>query len=307
MKAIFSTLLLVCLFFTGCREDAPAETETTPSATTPSATTAPTAVSGQPNGGQAPGDLGDGGGNFVPAGYELVWSDEFNYTGLPDTTKWGYQTGGYGWTAKEQQNYLKADPDNVGVANGALRITALEEQIGRNSHTSTRLVSKGKAEFTRGYFEVRAQVPSGPGIRSSFWMVGDTVSTIGWPDAGEIDLFEHYGKFPTVMNANVQNFDNYWSKGNQLGAMKIVKGCETDFHTYGLEWTETDLKFSVDGEVYWTFTQPPGRSWKGFPFRWPFYMAATVAVGGVRGPQSKPESASFPANMYLDYVRVYQK
>lgn len=304
MKVIFAALLLICLLFTGCREDAVVETTTPPVAPV---TTAPAAASAQPSGGQAPGDLGDGGGNFVPEGYNMVWSDEFDYTGLPDSTKWGYQTGGYGWTAKEQQNYLKADPDNVGVANGVLRITALEERIGRNSHTSTRLVSKDKAEFTRGYFEVRAQVPSGPGIRSSFWMVGDTVSVMGWPNAGEIDLFEHYGKFPTVMNSAVQNFDNYWSNKTQLGGMKIVKGCETDFHVYGLEWTETDLIFSVDGEVFWTYTQPPGRGWKGFPYRWPFYMAATVAVGGVRGPQELPVSEAFPANMYLDYVRVYQK
>jgi len=307
MKVFAYPLLLCCLMLTACQDDSKTDPEsTTPTTaaqpTTPATSTAPASAN---NVSTPAGSSGESG--FVPQGYQKVWSDEFDYTGLPDTTKWGYQTGGYGWTAKELQNYLKADPDNVGVENGVLRITALEERIGRNPYTSTRLVSKGKAEFDQGYFEVRAQVPSGQGLRSSFWMVGDTVSKMGWPNAGEIDLFEHYGKFPTVMNAAVQNFDNYWSKGNQMGGSKIVKDAETAFHVYSLEWTETELKFGVDGEVYWTYQQPAGRGWRGYPYRWPFYMAATLAVGGVRGPQTPPTPDAFPANMYIDYVRVYQK
>ena len=249
MKAFAYSLILCCLLFTACQDDGKSD-PTPPAQVEAPQPTNPTSPSATNNATTPAGSSAESG--FVPQGYEMVWSDEFDTPGLPDTTKWGYQTGGYGWTAKEKQNYLLADPDNVGVENGVLRITALEERIGRNAYTSTRLVSKGKAEFDRGYFEVRAQVPSGPGLRSSFWMVGDTVSKMGWPNAGEIDLFEHYGKFPTVMNAAVQNFDNYWSKGNQMGGSKIVKDAETAFHVYSLEWTETELKFGVDGEVYWT-------------------------------------------------------
>lgn len=282
MKFITSALLfagppLAGLLLAGCQADA--------AGTTPAATE----------------DSG-----FVPDGYALVWSEEFDYTGLPDTAKWGYQTGGFGWTAKELQNYLGADPDNVGVEDGALRITALREPAGRNAFTSTRLVTKGKADFIHGYFEVRAKVPSGPGLRSSFWMVGDTVSELGWPNAGEIDLFEHYGKFPTVMNAAVQTKDNFWSKGNQQGGSTVVKTAETDFHVYAVEWTETELTFFVDGQPYWSYAAPPGRAKAGFPFRWPFYLVATLAVGGIRGPQTPPAEDGFPASMYIDYVRVYQ-
>jgi len=314
MKAFPFTLLLALLFLFSCGKDQPLDDgpATAPSAQSP-ATTAPQPAGNQATSGKtlANGAVTPKGSNdesgFVPAGYSLVWADEFDYEGLPDTTKWDYQTGGYGWTAKEQQNYLRADPDNVGVENGTLRITALAERSGRNPYTSTRLVTKKKADFTRGYFEVRAQVPSGPGLRSSFWMVGDTVSKIGWPQAGEIDLFEHYGKFPTVMNAAVQTFDNYWSSGNQMGGSKIVETAETEFHTYSCEWTEEELKFAVDGEVYWTYPAPAGRGVRGYPFKWPFYMVATLAVGGVRGPQTPPTPETFPANMYLDYVRVYQR
>ena len=244
---------------------------------------------------------------FVPAGYRLAWADEFDYEGLPDTSKWDYQIGGYGWTAKEMQNYLRADPDNVGVENGTLRITAHQEKAGRNPYTSTRLVTKNKAEVNRGYVEVRAQVPSGPGLRSSFWMVGDTVTNIGWPNAGEIDVFEHYGKFPTVMNAAVQTHDNSWDKRNQQGGSVIVKDCETAFNVYSCEWTDEAISFAVNGEVYYTYPAPAFKSWRNYPFRWPFYMAATLAVGGIRGPQTAPVPEAFPANMYIDYVRVYEK
>lgn len=305
MKASTYSFLFCCLFLTACQDDGESAAEDTDPV---ASTTSPGAV--PPNtasGGTTPSVEVVGESDFVPAGYEMVWSDEFNYSGLPDTSKWGYQTGGFGWTAKELQNYLLADPDNVGVENGLLRITALEEQVGRNEYTSTRLVTKNKAEFTRGYFEVRAQVPTGPALRSSFWMVGDTVSKIGWPNAGEIDLFEHYGKFPTVMNAAVQTPDNYWSKGNQMGGSQIVKTAESAMHVYSLEWTEQQLAFAVDGQVYWTYDAPPGRGIAGYPFKWPFYMVASLSVGGVRGPQSAPVSGAFPASMYIDYVRVYQK
>lgn len=319
-KVFLSSLILCCLILSGCQKDGKTDV-----ATAAKSTAAPTAEPSNKMTPEMEAELrreiastpvavetsvvvaSKEGKSFVPSGYKKVWSDEFNYEGLPDTTKWGYQTGGYGWTAKELQNYMKADPDNVGVKNGVLRISALKELTRRNMYTSTRLVSKGKANFTRGYFEVRAQLPHGDGLRSTFWMVGDTVSQMGWPNAGEINLFEHYGKFPTVVNAAVQNVDNNWPKGNQMGSSKIVKTMETDFHVYSCEWTETELKFAVDGEIYWTYQQPPGRGWRGYPYRWPFYMVANLSVGGVRGPQSPVDEAVLPASMWLDYVRVYQK
>ncbi|MBC6994678.1 glycoside hydrolase family 16 protein [Neolewinella lacunae] len=248
-----------------------------------------------------------GEGAYVPEGYELVWNDEFDGGPLPDTTRWTYQTGGFGWTAKELQNYLHADPDNVGVEDGLLRITAIAEKSGRNNYTSTRLVSKGKASFTRGYFEVRAKFPRGAGLRSSFWMVGDTVSKMGWPKAGEIDLVEYYGAVPDKVNAAVQTTNNYWSKKNQFGGGVTVPDAQTEFHVYSCTWTEEQIDFAVDGQTYWSYLPGPDPTIEIFPFRWPFYMAATLAVGGIRGPESAGDNTALPASMYLDYVRVYQK
>ncbi|TXF88167.1 glycoside hydrolase family 16 protein [Neolewinella aurantiaca] len=250
-----------------------------------------------------------GGGEYVPDGYKLVWADEFETPGLPDTTRWGYQTGGHGWTAKERQLYTEANPDNVRVQDGMLSITAqLTAENRRNPFSSTRLVTKYKATFEEGYFEIRAKFPEGDGLRSAFWMVGDTVSKIGWPKAGEIDLVEHYGKFPTVVGAAVQTPDFFWSGKGQKGGSRIVKSATTEFHVYSCEWTKERLTFAVDGEEYWTYEPLPGRAQMGYPFAWPFYLVANVSVGGLRGPETAQiNTGIFPASMYLDYVRVYQK
>ncbi|WP_175489495.1 glycoside hydrolase family 16 protein [Neolewinella agarilytica] len=295
-----STILFLssicCLLLVGCKADgsdvdaSPATPSTSSSATAASTSVTPADTKG-----------------YAPAGYSLVWSDEFNEGTMPSEKNWGYQSGGHGWTAKELQLYQDADPDNVGVADGLLRITALVEKTKRNAFTSTRLVSKGKAMFEEGYFEVRAKFPSGEGMRSAFWMVGDTVSKIGWPKAGEIDLVEHYGKFPTVVGCAVQTPLNYWSKKSQLGGSKIVKTAESDFHVYGCLWTPERLEFSVDGEVYWTYDAVSLTGGLSYPFKWPFYMVANVSVGGVRGPGGELKPENFPASMYIDYVRVFQK
>ncbi|OAV45716.1 family 16 glycosylhydrolase [Lewinella sp. 4G2] len=244
---------------------------------------------------------------FAPEGYKLVWNDEFNSGPLPDTTKWGYQTGGYGWTAKELQNYLEADPDNVNVSNGLLNITARKEKARTNDYTSTRLVSKGKQEFQYGYIEVRAKMAKGEGLRSAFWLVGAGVSKLGWPHAGEIDLFEHYGSFPTVISGAVQTQANNWATRSQVGASVQQPDFEDEFHVFGCKWTKDALVFSVDGAEYWTYTPRPGKGKSAYPFVAPYYMAATLSVGGIRGPNAKVDDSAFPATMSIDYVRVYQQ
>ncbi|MEM9930517.1 MAG: glycoside hydrolase family 16 protein, partial [Bacteroidota bacterium] len=228
--------------------------------------------------------------------------------------RWGYQTGGHGWTAKELQYYNKANPQNVGVENGLLRISLTKDnelKKRRTPFSSTRLVTKRKADFEQGYFEVRAKFPEGTGLRSAIWMVGDTVSKIGWPHAGEIDLVEHYGKIPTAVSGAVQTFAHYWSGKGQLGGSTIVKTATEDFHVYSCTWTEDLLTFAVDGKPYWEYRPLPGQGVRGWPFQWPFYLVINLSTGGIRGAakvtQQELETAAYPANLYVDYVRVYQK
>jgi beta-glucanase (GH16 family) len=284
MKTSIYLLILCFAFgFTSCKDDGQASTA-------------------------ASTDISAEGQSFVPAGYDMVWNDEFNEGSMPNPTRWGYQTGNHGWTAKEVQVYNKANPANVGVENGMLRITAKKEAEGNSPFSSTRLVSKGKADFEKGYFEVRARFPPGEGLRSAIWRVGDTVSKIGWPNAGEIDIVEHYGKIPTAVGAAVQTPANFWNGKGQLGGSTLVQTAAEEFHVYGLEWTDELMTFTVDGKPYFDYKPLPGQGIKGWPFNWPFYMVINLSVGGVRGAKSTGyNEEDFPANLLVDYIRVYQK
>src|SRR5690348_10728361 len=100
--------------------------------------------------------------------WQLVWSDEFDYTGLPDSSKWGYDVGGHGWGNKELQNYTDRRKENARVENGVLIIEARRE---RGKYTSARVVTKNKGDWTYGRFEVRAKLPSGRGTWPAIWML----------------------------------------------------------------------------------------------------------------------------------------
>ena len=108
----------------------------------------------------------------VAKGMKLVWSDEFNYTGLPDSTKWNFDTGGHGWGNNEKQFYTDADTMNAIVKNGVLSIIARKEKHGNNDYTSARLLTKGKAEWTYGHIEISAKLPPGRGLWPAGWMLG---------------------------------------------------------------------------------------------------------------------------------------
>jgi len=297
----FLSLIFTCLLMTACRGDA-ATDEGATSGRKPGAPAASETMA-------AP--VAAGASDYVPAGYELVWNDEFDYTGLPDTTRWGFQKGGFGWTAKELQYYSDGELKNSKVEGGMLHITALKEKIDRNEFSSARLVTKKKATFEQGYFEVRAKFPAGEGLRSAVWMVGDTVSKIGWPNAGEIDIVEHYGKVPDYIGGAVQTQADSWNRKGQKGGAVQLPTATSEFHVYAVQWTDEQLVFSLDGEPYLTYPRPtvvPGTLERGWPFKWPFYLAMNLSVGGVRGRQSNNISDNiFPAEMLVDYVRVYQR
>lgn len=272
---------------------------------------------------QSDSDVAAGGGTtvvapgeesgFAPERYFLKWGDEFDIDGLPDTTRWAYQTGGFGWTAKERQNYLKANPNNVNIKDGVLNITATYTKGQGQPINSTRLVTNDIADFQEGYFEFRAKFPEGEGLRSAIWMVGDKVSEVGWPAAGEIDIVEHYGKVPDVIGAAVQLPTRYWSDSSgkgQMGTSKQLPTATEEFHVYGLLWTHLALTFYVDGEIFWQYKAVPELGSTAYPFQWPFYLAMNLSAGGIRSPaigNPNPGPDIFPATMSVDYVRVYKR
>ena len=127
--------------------------------------------------------------NYDPT---LIWSDEFDYTGLPDPSKWNMETGGGGWGNNELQYYTNTQ-SNAMVENGVLTITARKETVGEYNYTSARITTQNKFDFKYGRIEARMKLPYGQGLWPAFWMLGANFNTVGWPACGEVDIMEMVG------------------------------------------------------------------------------------------------------------------
>ncbi len=237
---------------------------------------------------------------------KLVWSDEFNYTGRPDTTKWAYDIGGHGWGNQELQYYTDR-PENARVEGGKLIIEARKEHFKENQYTSCRLVTRGKAEWRYGRFEIRAKLPQGLGTWPAIWMLaakhhyGDQY----WPHNGEIDIMEHVGYDPGVVHASTHTLAFYHSIGTQKTAKTTVATAMSDFHTYRIDWTKEAVRTYVDDQLYFTFAND-GQGWEHWPFDQPFYLLLNIAFGGSWGGAKGIDPGVLPQRMEVDWVRVWQ-
>lgn len=239
-------------------------------------------------------------------GYQLVWSDEFNYAGLPDTAKWSYDVGGSGWGNDEAQYYTDARTTNAEVKEGCLYITAVKEDLEGKRYTSARLISKGKGEWIYGKFEVRAKLPAGKGVWPAIWMLPTGDEYGNWPKSGEIDIMESLGYIPYFVAATVQTETYSHVQATQKTAIAPVNDCYTAFHSYILEWDKSELRFYIDSNLYFTFSND-GKGASTWPFDKRFHLILNVAVGGTFGGVQGIDDSIFPQSMIVDYVRVYQK
>lgn len=235
---------------------------------------------------------------------KLVWSDEFNYKGLPDSSKWNYDVGGHGWGNHELQYYTARRLENARVENGMLVIEAKKEKLEGMEYSSARLVTKGKGDWTYGRFDIRAKLPKGRGTWPAIWMLGST-EPLKWPDDGEIDIMEHVGFNQGQVHASVHCKKYYHSIGTQKTAITQVPDCSEKFHVYSLEWTRDTIQVLVDNRVYFTFTnEHTGKD--AWPFDGPFHLLLNIAVGGDWGGQKGVDETIWPQKMEVDWVRVYQ-
>jgi beta-glucanase (GH16 family) len=243
----------------------------------------------------------------VPAGYNLVWEDDFSTDGLPDSTVWTYDTSANatGWYNNEKQYYAANRLENSSVSGGILSITARKEDLtsaadyGGQHYTSARLITHGKKSWTYGYFEVRAKLPCGQGTWPAIWMLGETGS---WPGAGEIDIMEQVNSDATIYGTmHTQQTVNTGVTGGTH--ISVPTAC-TDFHTYQLTWTAEKIEVGVDGTIYQTFTNAH-TGHDQWPFDEPQYLLLNLAIGG-DWPGAVDDSI-FPRTMQVDYVKVYQK
>ncbi len=240
--------------------------------------------------------------------YQLVWQDEFDYTGLPDSTKWQFDTEGNaaGWGNNEAQYYTEADSSNAWVENGILKITAKKESFEGKDYTSARLMTA--ADWQYGRIETRAKLPDGRGTWSAIWMMpgGWTFKDGNWPDIGEIDIMEHVGHETGIIHASAHSKDYQWQKQTQQTATIFVPDVDTKFRTYTLEWTPELLTAYVDDSLYFKY-QNEGLGETKWPYNKPFYLILNVAVGGAWGSLNGIDTTAFPQTMEVDFVRVYQK
>ena len=273
-----------------------------------------------------------------PAGWKLVWSDEFNGKEI-EKAKWDFDVGnGFydynanqwvrGWGNDELQYYTRK-PDNAFVKDGKLHIRALKESHDGFGYTSARLKSRkkdGSALFNQKYgrFDFRAKLPTGRGVWPALWMLPQEDKYGGWASSGEIDIMEARGQEPTKVLGTL-HFGNRWPENTHVSKDYVLPkgGTIADFHVYTLEWEPGEIRWLVDGQQYaaqsfwWSSSKAGGgkgvkpakeadlNPWPA-PFDQPFYVVMNVAVGG-KFLGNPDKTTVFPVEMVVDYVRAYEK
>ena len=274
----------------------------------------------------------------------LTMSDEFDVEGAPNSDIWSFETGTGtdGWGNKELQYYTDR-PENVTVQNGLLVITALKEEYNGASYTSARLITKGKFKQAYGRFEARIKVPGGSGLWPAFWLLGENFDVDGWPQCGEIDIMEYRRQEPTKVSGSIHgpgysgetDPQGQVTKSYDLGNNRYDAG----FHVFGIEWGPEYINYYIDDVLYNQITpsdievtpadvvytlndaveaveateeSPAVEAVEAtdvtgdWVFNKPFYIIINLAVGG-NFPGNPDDGETFPQNMLVDYVRVYNQ
>ena len=247
------------------------------------------------------------------AGWQLTWSDEFDAAdgAAPDPSRWVFDLGGGGWGNNELQSYTDRR-ENAVIRGGLLILRAARETFTggdgiRRDYTSARLKTQGRFTQTYGKFEARIRVPRGQGIWPAFWMLGQDISTAGWPACGEIDIMENIGREPAIVHGTIHGPG--YSGGAGIGAAFTAAGggpFADDFHIFTIEWEAQAIRWYVDGVLFQTRTAadlPGGSRWV---FDHPFFLLLNVAVGG-NWPGNPDAATAFPQEMAVDWVRVYRR
>lgn len=231
----------------------------------------------------------------------LVWADEFNYKGLPDSTKWNFQLGKA--RANNEPQYYTKDPENVQVADGKLTITCrIKDVDGAKRYTSTRINTRGKYEFTGGRIEARAKLPKGRGVWPAIWTLG---LTGGWPACGEIDIMEYWGHDANTLASNVHTRDYNHTKGTGRGGKTLFTDPWKDYHIYAVEWYPDHLDFYFDDTMFYS-CKSKGEGIGEWPFTAPQYIIINFALWNNWNGQPGIDDSIFPQEFSVDYVRVYK-
>ncbi|WP_223608146.1 family 16 glycosylhydrolase [Chryseobacterium sp. OSA05B] len=241
--------------------------------------------------------------NRANLGKKLIWSDEFNGKGLPDSLKWNYDVGGDGYGNDEAQFYTKNRLENARMEGGNLVIEARKENWEKNQYTSARLLTKGKFSFQYGTIEVRAKLPKGRGTWPAIWMMSEKMKK--WPDDGELDIMEHVGFNQGFVHASVHTKKYNHIQGTQKTDTLVVKDVSEKFHVYKADWTPEKIDVYIDGHKFFT-CENKEKTYEAWPFDQPYFIILNLAIGGFWGGKEGIDDSIFPQKYYIDYVRVYQ-
>jgi beta-glucanase (GH16 family) len=236
--------------------------------------------------------------------WKLVWSDEFNYQGLPDPAKWDYEEGFV--RNHELQYYTRGRLENARVENGMLVLECRKEHFVPPHHapvnyTSASIHTQKTAHWKYGRIEVRAKIPSGAGVWPAIWTLGADRRDRGWPDCGEIDIMEFIGRAPDKIHGTI----HYGLDGKprqDTGSLTTPRPYD-DFHVYAVEWYPDRIDFYFDKQKYRSVSLDQAGKGESNPFRQPHYLKINFALGGDWG--GAVDDAILPQKFLIDYVRVY--
>lgn len=266
----------------------------------------------------------------IPSG-TLVWSDEFSNSGtanaLPNSSTWTYDTGFQCCGNNELETYCAAgsttapcDPSNP---NAYIDTTGILHIEGRNpsgtTYTSARLKTEGLFTFMYGRIEARMLLPESQGMWPAFWLLGNNIVTESWPGCGELDVMEHIdgNNPPPAAGGTPEGYD--WIAGSVHGGTSSAELNGTEqytatafsaatWHVYGMIWQKGEVEYYVDNpsNIYATFKSTDA-TWgtNGWPFdQGPQFILLNLAIGG-DWPGGPNATTIFPADMQVDYVRIY--
>ncbi|MGW2397471.1 family 16 glycosylhydrolase [Kitasatospora sp. NPDC001664] len=241
-----------------------------------------------------------------------TWADEFNGPSgaAPDPGKWTMETGGSGFGNHELQYYTGGNANAAQDGQGNLVITARRNTntnlgcwYGTCQYTSARMNTAQTFTQAYGHFESRIKIPRGQGIWPAFWMLGNDLGSVGWPNSGEIDIMENIGREPSTVHGTLHGPGYSGAAG--LGSAYSLPGGQAfadAFHVFAVDWSPGSITWSVDGQAYRTRTTADtnGNRWV---FDHPFFLILNLAVGG-DWPGSPDGSSTYPQTMTVDYVRA---
>ena len=236
------------------------------------------------------------------SGMTLVWNDEFEGSSLSLDWTFDIGTGSWGWGNNELQYYTN---QNIQLIDGILKITAKSEIFNSQNYTSTRIKTQGLKSWKYGRVDVRAALPYGQGIWPAIWMLGDNITTAGWPACGEIDIMEMIGG--AGANDRTAHGTAHWSSNGshaQFGNSTVLPNGRfaDEFHVFSIIWNQNSITWLMDDVVYNTLNITPAELSE---FQEKFFLIMNVAVGG-NWPGNPDASTVFPQTMYVDYVRIFQ-